>query len=513
MAGKTPAIPSPSFFPHDYPPISSEDQGLWIASQIQDWQINHGSLLKDIQSQAAHTVRTYPVGVSVYPTPFPRALFERALELQSIYNELYCAMAEDEQWIFKTIKDLLPIHPLAESLWSIHVKVKDTGGYVQDISAGIFRSDYMLSVGPRTELKQVEINTFSCAGASHANKTVDMHRNLTRMGVYEAGGENSISISSLPINNNIESLATCLAQAHAAYGPQKSKLAKQVAVLFVVQPRNFNIADERPIEYALWNRDVSVPAYRVEFAQDVLDYTSLTDSKELLFHPPWLGTRPPIEVSVIYMRAGYESHEYDDRGREARLRLEMSRAIKCPSLLSHILTFKKVQQCLTEPGALDRFLSAEKAAAVRSTFVDMYPMDGSETGNHACDMAVNRPTGRDYVLKPSLEGGGNNVYGEAISEFLENIPMAEWKAYILMKKINSPAIENVLMSPRGIELGEVISELGVLGGCLWRRVDRNGGSEMLQNMVAGWTFKTKSADVNEMSVVKGFGCFDTPLLF
>jgi hypothetical protein len=35
---------------------------------------------------------------------------------------------------------------------------------------------------------------------------------------------------------------------------------------------------------------------------------------------------------------------------------------------------------------------------------------------------------------------------------------------------------------------------------------------MLDSSVGGWTFKTKYADVDEMSVVKGYGCFDTPYL-
>jgi glutathione synthase len=35
---------------------------------------------------------------------------------------------------------------------------------------------------------------------------------------------------------------------------------------------------------------------------------------------------------------------------------------------------------------------------------------------------------------------------------------------------------------------------------------------MLHTPVGGWTFKTKFADVDEMSVVKGYGHFDTPRL-
>jgi glutathione synthase len=69
------------------------------------------------------------------------------------------------------------------------------------------------------------------------------------------------------------------------------------------------------------------------------------------------------------------------------------------------------------------------------------------------------------------------------------------------------------MGPAGVEGGEVISELGVLGSCLWRAPDAPGSQhKLLSNSVAGWTFKTKHADIDEMSVVKGFGCFDTPHL-
>ncbi|RAL05204.1 putative glutathione synthetase large chain [Aspergillus ibericus CBS 121593] len=292
------------------------------------------------------------------------------------------------------------------------------------------------------------------------------------------------------------------------YGAPKSK-AMETAVLFIVQPENFNVADERPIEYALWDQDI--PAYRVEWGNEMLKYTSLSDTKELLFHPPWRGSQKPVEVSVVYLRAGHEPHEYDELGKEARLRLERSRAIKCPSLLAHILTFKKVQQTLTAPGVLEIFLAPEKVAAVRATFVPMYPLDESEAGQHARSLATDPERAEDYILKPSLEGGGHNIYGADIPQFLSSIPQSSWGAYVLMERIPSPLVGNILMSSDGIDSAAVISELGIFGTCLWQKVgDR---CELLRNSTAGWSLKTKYADVDEMSVVKGYGCFDTPLLF
>lgn len=151
------------------------------------------------------------------------------------------------------IRELIPVEPLAAALWSIYEAAKETG-YLQNISVGIFRSDYMLhlnvGVEPRapdavfeTSLKQVEMNTFSASGGSHANKVGNMHRYLARTGVYNAS-DNTLGILSLPTNKNIESIASCLALAHTTYGKPKSQEARQTAVLMIVQPNNVSTAKE-----------------------------------------------------------------------------------------------------------------------------------------------------------------------------------------------------------------------------------------------------------------------------
>jgi glutathione synthetase len=500
----------------------SEEHILALLGQIQDWQINHGSLLKLIGSQTEHSVLSYPVGVTVFPSVFPRLQFYRAIDLQPIYNELYATIAVNEEWLYNTTKELISVEPLANALWDIHKQAK-RAGTAQEISAGIFRSDYMLHLNDDSSpeplkntlqgtLKQVEFNAFSCAGASHAKRVADMHRYMTRIGAYDLDLEtqqSKLDTSSLPQNDNIESIASFLASAHTAYGPPKCKAAKQTAVLYIVQPKNFNVADERPIEYSLWNRDEPVPTYRLNWGDDILQCTSLTESRELLFHPPWSKARFPVEVSVIYLRAGYEAYEYDVYGREARMRLEMSSAIKCPSILSHISTFKKVQQALTAPGEIERFLSPQNAAILRETFVMAHPLDSSSEGLHARELVRDQDCS-NYILKPSLEGGGHNIY-DRIPEFLGSIPVSRWSSYILMERIQPPVSKNVLMGPAGVDGGQVVSELGIFGACLWKST--TGDSlDLLYNSCSGWSFKTKHADVDEMSVVKGYGCFDTPRL-
>ena len=61
----------------------------------------------------------------------------------------------------------------------------------------------------------------------------------------------------------------------------------------------------------------------------------------------------------------------------------------------------------------------------------------------------------------------------------------------------------------------MISELGVFGVCLWRRREGEGErtrAEIVDEFEPSWSFKTKDASVDEMSVVKGYGCFDSPML-
>jgi glutathione synthetase len=340
--------------------------------------------------------------------------------------------------------------------------------------------------------------------------SLNRHRYLHKIGADHDTNQ-IIQPSSLPPNPTVKSLVCGLVAAHAAYGSPKPNFATNTGVLFVVQPNNVNICDERPLEYSLWDQDPPIPAFRVEFGPDILTHTSLTDSRELLYHAPssYFST---IEISVVYIRAGLNLEEYDDIGLEARLQLERSRAIKCPSILSHLSTFKKVQQALSEPVALERFISPESAVRIAKTFASLYPLDASEHGLRARKLALDPQAATHYVLKPSLEGGGHNMYRGDIPPFLKSIPESQWPSYILMELINLPDQHNILLSRQGLYTGPTISELGIFGACLWRRNSNGDGVEVMENFEAGFSFKTKRRDVDEMSVVKGFGCFDSPCL-
>jgi glutathione synthetase len=492
-------------------PLLSQQQLDHLIENVKDYQITHGSLLKFVPPGETSLTLTRPVGVSLIPTPFPKASFEKARRIQLIYNELYAKISQDEKFLERVLEPLMQHDAFAKALWDIHLVTKQER-CAQPFVLGIFRSDYMIQhsdgddviSGIGSQLKQVELNTFSVAGAAHSDHVAAMHSYMNKTGAY---GTHFGDGGAIPLNSPINGLVEGLAAAHSVYTPKTSPSLK-TGILIIVRHNNFNICDERPLEYGLWNHSPSIPVYRLEF-RSILNHVSLGPSNELLFTSP---TCPfsPLEISVVYFRAGYEPEEYDENGIATRLLLERSLAIKCPSVLSHLSTFKKVQQKLTAPGILEHFLSPDQCTEIRATFAPLYPLDSSELGLHARALAKDPVTAGKYILKPNLEGGSHNIHGEDIPEFLQTIAEEELSSFVLMEYIDSPTNEGILMSSEGMYQGPTISELGILGVCLWRC--DGDGVEMVENREVGWTFKSKPEGMEEMSVVKGYGFFDSPFL-
>ncbi|KAF2458765.1 hypothetical protein BDY21DRAFT_257094, partial [Lineolata rhizophorae] len=572
-----------------YPPTLPKSALATLVADIKDYQLTHGSLLKIVNPPPAFlseedeededeqeiasigAVLSEPIGVSIFPTLFPRHLFEQALELQQSFNELYARVAADSEWLKETLSELVEADEFVRLLWGLYEEVygEDTREgtrkrrqRVQELSVGIWRSDYMLwqalggtdaERGDETAatarkslgIKQVEFNTIACSGGAHGNIAADMHHYLDTTGLNPA----SLALpgSTLPPNTTIEGIVATLAAAHAAYADQRARPDLETCILMLVQPYNYNVCDERPLEHALSQRE-GIPTFRVEFGGEFLalteeldrnfDSNSADDDAEEAPPPPLLFTHPltrrTYEVSVAYFRAGHEPRDYSETRphhctQPSSLR---SRAIKCPTLGAHLAGSKRVQAALAAPGALGRWVSdIETRARLEETFVEIWGQEkmeevvaatgmGKAEGKDAGDGGGDQRRGNGggegprYVLKPSREGGGNNVYGDKVPTFLSAVGQEQWKKYVLMDLIKGPdknvfGTRNMLVLSEQVYDGEVASELGVFGGCLWR----NGKDvQIVRNEGIGWSFKTKGKHMNEMSVVKGYGCFDCPRL-
>lgn len=87
-----------------YPPELSAEEEQYLLSNLKDWSIAHGlavrpapSFVEPSQDPAGVLATTAPV--TLFPSLFPRSCFEEGLAIQASYNELYSAIARDEEWL------------------------------------------------------------------------------------------------------------------------------------------------------------------------------------------------------------------------------------------------------------------------------------------------------------------------------------------------------------------------------------------------------------------------------
>jgi hypothetical protein len=88
----------------NYPPELSSEEEQYLLSNLKDWSIAHGlavrpapSFVEPSQDPSGVLATTAPV--TLFPSLFPRNCFEDGLAIQGSYNELYAAIAQDEEWL------------------------------------------------------------------------------------------------------------------------------------------------------------------------------------------------------------------------------------------------------------------------------------------------------------------------------------------------------------------------------------------------------------------------------
>ncbi|PIO22477.1 hypothetical protein AB205_0073190 [Aquarana catesbeiana] len=202
--------------------------------------------------------------------------------------------------------------------------------------------------------------------------------------------------------------------------------------------------------------------------------------------------------------------DYNERGWEARLMMERSMAVKCPDIATQLVGTKKVQQELSRPHILEKFLPdfPGAVARIRETFAGLYSLDIGEEGDQTVKVALANP--EQYVLKPQREGGdktlGNKI--AAVAKFCHMVRnTSERTSYILMDKIKPKPVRNCLLKANGqLQISECISELGIFGVYV-----RQGG-EMVLNERVGHLLRTKATEHADGGVAAGVAVLDNPYL-
>lgn len=479
-------------------PQLDDSQLAKLIHEISQYGLSKGLLM--YPPAPYHDYQPVLAPVTIFPTPFPKKMYEKSLMIQKSYNKLYSKVVSEKEWLISIIKQLA-IHDKTFTgvLWNCYMKAFENG-IVQDVSLALTRSDYMYDE-PSDEIKQVEFNTVSVSFGGLSPKVGQVHQYLNSTGIYNLETDGSYyEVSELPISESDLGLAKGLYSGVNFYNQKYLSGENKSIVLMVVQQNERNAFDQRAIEYHLLEK-YGVICKRVELNNVMKSIRIDKDNSNKLYYGDY-------EVSVVYYRSAYGPDEFkDEETLTCRTYLESSLAIKCPSLLTQLSGSKKIQQLLTDKKILTKFIDNNEILQLLSTFCKIYPMDDSETGQEARKLAFESP--ENFVLKPQREGGGNNIYKEDIPGFLKSIDESEWEAYILMELINPKTHKNIILRNGELLTDGIVSELGIFGSYLFN--EKSG--EIIDNQTLGHLLRSKSSSSNEGGVAAGFGCVDNMYLY
>ncbi|PNF30929.1 Glutathione synthetase [Cryptotermes secundus] len=458
-----------------------------IVDKAKDWALMHGAGMRSKVNFSKDSLQFAPF--ILLPSTFPREEFNKATEIQIILNELIHKVAHDYGFLSSSLKSTVEVDEFTSRLFKIYETVHNEGTAQQMLSLGLFRSDYLAHSAANNNIKQVEINTIASSFGGICTHIPSLHRYV----LQELG--HGDKIKNVPVNTALEGLCGGMLEAWKIYGDPNA------VILFVIENITYNICDQRFHEFEIRRQNRMVVVIRRTLTQ-IADTAKLGKNKELSIDG--------LSVAVVYFRSGYEPAQYpSSKEWAARLMIERSLAIKCPSIHYHLAGTKKVQQTLATPGVLEKFLTdPAKVDAVKEIFTGLYSLDLDEDGNRAAEMAIMKP--ECYVLKPQREGGGNNVYGEKVREVLQSMTDSQERtAWILMERIIPPVQKGYMIRPGGPEvpqLVDLVSELGIFGVII------GNASTVIANRQVGHMLRTKLSSADEGGVAAGSGALDSPYL-
>ncbi|KAJ0656629.1 putative glutathione synthase [Helianthus annuus] len=455
------------------------------------WSSLHGLVVGDRnveRSGLVPGVGMVHAPIALLPNSFPEAQWNQACELAPVFNELVDRVSLDGKFLQDTLSRTKKVDAFTSRLLDIHSRMLQSGKK-EDIRLGLHRSDYMLDEKTNL-LLQIELNTISCSFSGLSCLVSELHRSLLSHYTKPLG----LDSQKVPINTSASKFAEVLAKAWSEFS----------------------------------NPSIRKTLAEIDAQGKILaDGTLQVDGET---------------VAVIYFRAGYAPTDYPSESEwKARLLMEESSAIKCPSISYHLTGTKKVQQELAKPNVLERFLeNKDGIVKLRGCFAGLWSLDDSD----AVKNAIQHPEA--YVMKPQREGGGhtsyilqlyyisissssfpiffqtynnvclyfyiiffnsgNNIYGDDVKETLLRLQKEgseEEAAYILMQRI-FPAVFPTLLVREGICYKEhAISELGIFSAYLRNK------ETVISNEQCGYLMRTKVSSSNEGGVAAGFAVLDS----
>ncbi|MGA0086883.1 MAG: glutathione synthase [bacterium] len=425
-----------------------------------------GLLQKNLDGQLVHAP------FSLTPYQLPSSLISQ-LQIHTQWSSLlFWKVAQNSDFLREILEPTAKVDEFVRFLLSLIPNEKR-----QDQQLLINRNDFLFERKENGELQplQVEFNTISASFAHLSGRVTALHQQLQQ--------ENILKAAPLP-HDAIAGFASGIKETIENLGWQDA------ALLMLVQPKERNWFDQMGLFAALSQRGVKV--VRATLAE-------VHQKGKLKNGDLWVG---PQRIGVVYFRAGYAPGDLpDEDSRSARRMLEASSAVLVPEASMQLAGTKKIQQVLADSSILSEFVPESVADQLKAYFAMMFGLEEEVEGRPAREFLTENA--EQFVLKPQREGGGNNVYGAEIRDFLTSLPTSEDRAWIAMKRIEAETAESLLVVQEQAQSHQSISELGIFG------LLRAQSDDLRINMPVGHLVRTKASNVNEGGVVAGYACLNS----
>lgn len=146
----------------DLPTEIPADELQEVVEKAKDWALMHGAAMRSKSNFSRDSLQFAPF--ILLPSPFPRKEFLKAVELQTVLNELTHRVAHSREFLTRSLKEAVQVDEFTGNLFKIYETVQDEG--VTQVSPPSLRvcevrrvQDALFNTGI---CKMMEIVWFSC---------------------------------------------------------------------------------------------------------------------------------------------------------------------------------------------------------------------------------------------------------------------------------------------------------------------------------------------------------------
>jgi len=420
---------------------------------------------------------------ALYPATMKSSTMNLITENQEIFNRLILKAVTDQDYMKSVMAPIAENDEFWRKLYNIWLKTADINR--DEIKLGLFRVDYMLERdenGNETPFL-VEFNTIAsgagalCCGVTNMHHALDIKPyNITDSEQYK--------------NNALDNvLAFGLSDGVRQYSKRYKKDLSELCVIIICEERrSANFCDQ--------NKIIRATQKALNFKTNVTKISFSNFRKLATFEDNRIQFQGR-EVALVYYRSGYDPSCYKDNDSwKIREEIEMSRAVKCPSIDVHLATNKVFQASFAHKQNVLKYISEDEFNQLRRTFPETGPL--TDWNSEIVQNALKSP--KNYCLKILREGGAaGNLFGDEIiskmAEMEEN--ESERLKYILMRYLKPTVSPNLLVINGNVAKVDSVTEYSTFGGIL------SDNHKIIHSTYDGQLIRTKRSDLTSGGLMNG----------